>query len=155
MKLRTALFALLLAPMLTFAENVAEKTDTPSEVLKKLTEAAFKNRDYESAMALSHGEQKEFIRMMAKNMAYLQKAAAAGDAEAKARLAGIEAKSARITFEITGENIDGDLAVVSANWKIDGKTRSQLAFFMKVGGAWKCISWEDYLEALKARSGGK
>jgi hypothetical protein len=155
MKYRTAFLALLLAPVLAFAENAAVKTDTPSEVLKKFIKAAFKDRDYETAMTLSHGGQKDFIRMMAKSMAYWQKAAAAGDAEAKAKLAGIEAKSARFTFEITKESIDGDLAVVSAVWKIDGKTKTDFAFFMKVDGAWKCIGPEDYFKALKARNGGK
>ena len=155
LKSRISFFALLLAPVLAFADNAAEKTDTPSEVLKKVVKATIKDRDYESAMALSHGDQKDFIRMMARSMAYWQKAAAAGDAEAKARLAGIEAKSAQVTFEITSERIDGDLAVLTVKWKTDDKTKSGFAFFMKVDGAWKYISPEDYFKAVKARRGGK
>ena len=155
MKLRLSFFALLLAPVLVFAENAAAKIDTPSEVLKKFVKAAFKDFDYESAMALAHGDQKDFIRMMARSMAYWKKAAAAGDAEAKAKLAGIKAKSDKFTFEITNESIEGDLAVVSVVWKTDGKTKSDLSFFMKVDGAWKSISPKDYFKARKARSGGK
>jgi|GEM_PF-6697426 len=152
MKFRILLTALLLAPVLAFADG---KNDSPSEVLKKVMKAAFKDYDYAIAMELSHGEQKEFLRMAARNMAYLQKSAAAGDAEAKAKLAKIQAKCADFTCEIKDEKIDGDLAVVTVVWKIGDKTRLKFAFFMKVSGEWKNISQSDYAEALKTCNGGK
>lgn len=152
MKIRMLLAALLLAPVFAFA---AGKTDSPSEVLKKTSKAAFKDHDFATAMALSHGEQKDFIRMMARNMAHLRKSAAAGDAEAKAKLARIEAKSASFTLEIVDETIRGDFAMVTAVWKIGDRTEKGYAFFMKVDGEWKNISPSDYAKFFKAGNGGK
>lgn len=152
MKLRMAFFALLLAPVLVFAGG---KTDSPSEVLKKSSKAVFKDNDFATAMALSHGEQKEFLRMAAKNMEHLKKSAAAGDPEAQAQLAQIEAKSASFTLEIIDEKIQDDFAMVTAVWKIGDKSKRGYAFFMKVGGEWKNISPHDYAKSFKARRGGK
>ena len=152
MKFRMLLAALLLAPVLAFADG---KTDSPSEVLKKLMKATFRDFDYATAMALSHGEQKEFIRMLEKGMEHLQKSAAAGDAEAQAKLAQIKAKSAQFTWEIIEEEIDGDLAAVTVVSKIGDKKHAGLACFTKVDGEWKNISTEDYSKAVKARNGGK
>jgi len=152
MKFRILLAALLLAPALAFAGG---KTDSPSEVLKKFVKAAFNDQDFATAMALSHGEQKEFIRMQEKGMAWLKKSAAAGDPEAKAKLAQIKAKSASFTLEIIEEQIDGDLAVVTAVWKIGDKKQAGVACFAKVNGEWKNISTEDYSKAVKARSNKK
>ncbi len=153
-KLLLVLGALVLVPMFAFADaSAVEKKDSPSEVLNKLLTATFKNFDYATAMALSHGWQKDFLRMQAKSMAWLKKTAAAGDAEAQAKLAKIKVKSAQFTWEIKDEKIDGDLAVVTTVWKIGDKTSLNSNFFMKVGRAWKSISPEDYSNALKARSG--
>ena len=155
MKFRLSLFALLLAPVLVFAGNAAVKPDTPSEVLKKFFQAAFKDFDYETALTLAHGEQKEFIRMLERSMAHLKKSAAAGDAEAQAKLAQIEAKSASFTLEIVDETIRGDFAMVTAVSKIGDQTKKVYAFFMKVDGEWKNISPSDYAKFFKARNGGK
>ena len=152
MKFRILLVTLLLAPVLAFAGG---KTDSPSEVLKKLTKATFRDFDYATAMALSHGEQKEFIRMLERSMAHLKKSAAAGDAEAQAKLAQIKAKSASFTLEIIDETIRGDFAMVTAVWKIGDKTKKGYAFFMKVDGEWKNISPHDYAKFFKARSSKK
>ena len=112
-KLLLVFGTLVLVPMFAFADaSAVEKKDSPSEVLNKLLTATFKNFDYATAMALSHGWQKDFLRMQAKSMAWLKKSAAAGDAEAQAKLAKIKVKSAQFTWEIKDEKIDGDLAVV-------------------------------------------
>jgi len=153
MKFRILLATLLLTPSLVFAGSDG-KTDSPSEVFKKLT-AAVKNHDYATAMALSHGEQKEFIRIQEKGMARLKKSAAAGDPEAQAKLAEIQTKSANCTVEIIEEEIDGDLAAVTAVWKIGDKKQAGVSCFTKMNGEWKHISIEDYSKAVKARHGKK
>ena len=154
MKFRILLAALLLAPIIGFAENTAAAPDSPSEVLKKLM-TAIRDHDYATAMALSHGEQKEFIRMQEKGMVHLRKSAAAGDAEAQAKLTEILTKSAKFTWEIIEEEIDGDLAVITVVGKIGDKKKASVCCFMKVDGGWKNISTGEYSKAFKARRGGK
>jgi len=134
MKLHILLTALLLAPVLAFAGG---KTDSPSEVMKKVIESAFRNMDFETAIPLSHGEVKKYFQTSAEVIAQMQKAADAGDAETKARLAGIKAKYAKVIYEIKGEKIDGDAAVVTVIRKLDGKAETHYFYLVKIDGAWK------------------
>ena len=134
-------------------EKAARKAAGPSEVVKKCV-AAIKKLDFDTAVRMTHGEMAGEIRTIAENFAKLKAAADNGEQEAAKQLESLKNGLKNWKIEITGEKIDGDLAIVdimisgSMDKADDGPDRQ---YFKRIDGEWKMISENDYKQSLAAR----
>lgn len=142
MKFRMLLAALLLAPVLAFAENAAAAPDSPSGVMRRIFESAFRNMDFETAVPLSHGEAQKHFRTSAEIVAEMRKGAESGDAVLKEQWIRIRAKYAEVAYEIKDEKIDGDQAVVTVIRRSGGSTESIRCYLVRIDGGWKYVKSE-------------
>ena len=158
-------FSKLLAALLSIAvaASVAageKKTDSPSEVIRKRTEAT-KNVDYAALAALSCGSSKVKMQTTAEKLAAIEKAARGGDANAVRILEHIQKQltQARVALkdlkiECTGEQIEGDFAEVHVTISGDpnGRNGTGILHLKKVDGEWKYITPMDYINEAGARN---
>ena len=170
-------FAVLMSLAASIAVVAGEKqTDSPSEVIRKRTEAT-KNVDYAALAALSCGSSKVKMQMAADKLAAIEKAARSGDANAvrisehiQRRLTQVKAAlmlaciqkqltQARIALkdlkiECTGEKIEGDFAEVHVTISGDptGHNGTGILHLKKVDGEWKYITPMDYINEAGSRN---
>ena len=154
MKSSKLLAVLLLAAGAAFAAVAGEKKpDSPSEVIRKRTEAT-KNVDYAALAALSCGSSKVKMQKAAEKLAAIEKAARSGDANAVRILEHIQkqltqARAALKDLKIvcTDEKIDGDWAKVYVTISGDpsGHDGTGILHLKKVDGEWKYITPMDYI----------
>ena len=132
----------------------AGPVDSPSEVMRKCM-AAVKALDYAALAKLSCGGQKAAFLKIAEKIAHLKEAARNDDPKAQNILDEAQAKVDRWTLRITGEKIDGDLALVniesSGNPAGAASDGPSFEAFKMVDGQWKWMNAEDYRKALAAR----
>ena len=139
MKIRTLLSACLLAAGLLFTvgANGAEKQpDTPTAVAKQFLNSLLK-LDMDACVALSHGKMKDDAAEIGKTVKPLREAAAKGDENSVLMLNTMLEEAAKIKYEIKGEKIDGNAAVVEVVSTSEGKTKTEKMLLEKIDGKWK------------------
>jgi hypothetical protein len=150
MKIRIALTAVVLAAGAAFAAGCSFFGGPgPSEVARRQIEAV-KEMDFEKVAALSEGRLKEEAKKGVAELAELKHAEMDGSPKARdkaAKMAKMREIFENIVYEIKGEKIEGDFAVVEVSITVNGKTSADQIHLKKVGGDWKVI---DKSEAPKA-----
>ena len=170
-------FAVLMLLAASIAVVAGEKkTDSPSEVIRKRTEAT-KNVDYAALAALSCGSSKVKMQMAADKLAAIEKAARSGDANAVRMLERISRRLTQVKaalmlaciqkqltqartalkdlkMECTGEKIEGDFAKVYVTISGDprGRNGTGILHLKKVDGEWKYITPMDYINEAGSRN---
>lgn len=156
-KLLAALLSIAVAASVAAGEK---KTDSPSEVIRKRTEAT-RNVDYAALAALSCGSSRARMLADAEKLAAIEKAARSGDANAVRILEHIQKQLTKaraalkdLKIECTGEKIDGDFAEVHVTISGDptGHNGTGVLHLKKVDGEWKYITPMDYINEAGSRN---
>ena len=158
-------FGKVFAVLMLLAASIAvvageKKTDSPSEVIRKRTEAT-KNVDYAALAALSCGSSRARMLADAEKLAAIEKAARSGNANAVRILEHIQKQLTQaraalkdLKIECTGEKIEGDFAKVYVTISGDpnGRNGTGILHLKKVDGEWKYITPMDYIDEAGSRN---
>ena len=127
--------------------------DTPSQVVAKLGEA-IGNYDFDAMVGLYYGTEKIQVLNAADRFATLSYAAKKGNTRAQKYLKELMEELRPLKFEIRGETIDGDLAVVDVvlnGGPYEAKNASEPQYLKKIGGEWRIIGEATYDKEKAAR----
>lgn len=129
--------------------------DTPSQVVAKLCKA-IGDYDFDAIPGLCYGTEKMKALNAADRFAMLTCAAKKGNSKAQKDLKKLMEELRPPKFEIRGEKIDGDLAVVDVIFNggfYESKNVSDPQYLKKIGGEWKIIGKAAYDKEKAARKG--
>ena len=127
--------------------------DTPSQVVAKLSEA-LGNCDIDAIPGLCYGTEKVRVLNAADRFSMLSYAAKKGNSKARKDLKKFMEALRPLKFEIRGETIDGDLAVVDVvlnGGPYEAKNASEPQYLKKIGGEWKIVGKATYDKEKAAR----
>ena len=139
MKLRMLLSACLLAAGLLFTAGWKEGEkypETPTATAKSFLDSLLK-LDMQACVALSHGRMKDDAAEMGKTLTPLKEAAAKGDEDSALMFKTMQDEAAKIKYEIKGEKIEGNTAVVEVVSTSEGKSKTEKVQLEKIDGKWK------------------
>ena len=127
-------------------ETGKTRGDTPRQVVVKLCEA-IGNRDINAIPGLYYGAEKVEALKITERFAMLSHAAKKGFPKAQRDLKKFMEETLPAKFEIRGEKIDGDLAVVDVIFE----NVSDPQYLKKIGGEWRIIGEATYDKEKAAR----
>ena len=147
MKFRSLLSVAVLAAGLVSVTAFKPFAPSPSQVTTRALKAAIQKCDLEKFAELSSGKTADEFRGTASELKQLRALAEKGDQNAKKMLEEIEAGLKSVKFEIKDEKIEGEFAVVTVVFTVNGKKSAAKSYLRKIDGAWKIVSDHEYIEA--------